>query len=79
MFDPIAQGIAHRLRLLRTDLGLTVQDMADEARIPKPTLECYLAGRSEPGALALAAMSKAFCVSIDWLVFGERFQTRRLP
>lgn len=77
MRDPLAASIGKRLRQIREDRGLTVVEMAALTGIPQPTLEQHLAGRSAPRAAALKVLSDALFVSIDWIVAGERFETRR--
>lgn len=41
------------------------------ANMPKPTLDTYMAGKNLPGTLALAQLSHAMNISVDWILFGE--------
>lgn len=67
------RDLASRLRWLRQENGWTTAEMSYRCSIPKRTLEKYMLrdGASLPGVEALAAMSKGFGVSLDWLVFGS--------
>ncbi len=63
-------GIADRIKAWRNALGLTQDEFARRAGIPKRTLVGYENSEREPGAAALAAIAKTGC-NINWLLTGE--------
>lgn len=68
--DVNSTTIAERLRLLQTQLGLTIQEMSDRCGLPKRSLENYMNLRSpqRPGVDALIAIADGLGASIDWIV-----------
>ena len=64
------QTFQERLRLLRTEKGLSQRQVAEEFGITKVGYQNYEAGRREPSLDALSALADFFNVSIDYL-FGR--------
>ena len=64
------QSFQERLRLLRTEKGLSQRQVAEEFGITKVGYQNYEAGRREPSLDALSALADFFNVSIDYL-FGR--------
>lgn len=62
--------IADRIKAWRHALGLTQDEFARRAGIPKRTLVGYENAEREPGAAALAAIAKTG-VNMTWLLTGE--------
>ena len=62
--------IAERIRAWRHALGLTQDEFAKRAGIPKRTLVGYENSEREPGAAALSAIAKTGC-NMTWLLTGE--------
>lgn len=65
-----APTIAERLRLLRSDLGLTQREAATKFTIPLGTWKQYEKGPSEPGSGALRGLATEG-VNTNWLLTGE--------
>lgn len=64
------QSFQERLRLLRTEKGLSQRQVAEEFGITKVGYQNYEAGRREPSLDVLSALADFFNVSIDYL-FGR--------
>ncbi|MDO8414172.1 MAG: helix-turn-helix transcriptional regulator [Gallionellaceae bacterium] len=62
--------IAQRLRLAREQLGLGQAEAASKFGIPISTYRKYESGPSEPGADAVAGISRAG-INANWLLTGE--------
>lgn len=62
--------IPDRLQILRSQNGLTIQQMADRCSIPKSSLESYMRATNakRPGVVALVSIANGMGVSVDWLV-----------
>ncbi|MFZ5884926.1 MAG: helix-turn-helix domain-containing protein [Chloroflexota bacterium] len=63
-------SIRDRLKEWRHALGLTQEQFASRAGIPKRTLIGYENGEREPGASALAAIARTGA-NMTWLLTGE--------
>ncbi|MCT4662936.1 MAG: helix-turn-helix domain-containing protein [Tissierellales bacterium] len=59
---------AKRLRLLRTELGLTQKELADKLNIRNTAISKYELGEREPDIETLAFLSNLFDVSVDYLI-----------
>ena len=66
--DP--QAVYLRIRSL-IEMHGGVSTVSETAGMPKPTLETYMQGKNLPGAMALAQLSRAMNISVDFLLFGE--------
>ena len=60
-------GFSQRLRLLRTQRGLTQQQLAQALGVSKSSVNMYERGEREPGLETLAAMADLFEVDLDEL------------
>jgi transcriptional regulator with XRE-family HTH domain len=59
---------AQRIYDLRQQLGLTQQELADKANLERKTIIRIESGQNVPGVRALAALSKVFGVTADYLL-----------
>ncbi len=64
------KSLSERIRKCAEMVG-SGDNLAKKAGIPRRTLETYLAGKSEPKALRLAAIIEASGVSAIWLLTGK--------
>lgn len=62
--------VANRIKAWRHSLGLTQEQFAALAAMPKRTLVGYENDEREPGATALAALARTG-VNVNWLLTGE--------
>lgn len=62
--------LAGRIKAWRHALGMTQDEFARRAGIPKRTLVGYENAEREPGAAALSAIAKTGC-NMTWLLTGE--------
>ncbi len=60
-----------KLKEIRTQRGMTQQEVAKQLNITQATYSGYESGKYEPNINILIAMSKLFQVSIDYLVGNE--------
>ena len=60
-------GFSQRLRFLRTQRGLTQQQLAQALGVSKSSVNMYERGEREPGLETLAAMADLFEVDLDEL------------
>ena len=67
-------AFTERLRSAVTQSGGATY-VAQHSGVPLSTLNNYLAGRSEPKRLALAALARALRRDLDWLLTGEASPT----
>ena len=65
------ETLAFRLRELRKEKGLTLEQMANDLNTTKVTLSRYENGTREPKSEMLSQLSDYFNVSIDYL-FGKK-------
>ncbi|MFR3499867.1 MAG: helix-turn-helix domain-containing protein, partial [Paraclostridium bifermentans] len=61
------ETLAFRLRELRKEKGLTLEQMANDLNTTKVTLSRYENGTREPKSEMLSQLSDYFNVSIDYL------------
>lgn len=64
-------GFSENLRRLRTEAGLTQQQMADKVGIPYRSWQNWENGSREPRIAALKTIAKALGVSVDELVEND--------
>ena len=67
--DAIEAG--RRLKLVRTALGLTQQEVAEKCGVDRGYLGEIEIGKMYPSSNILKQLKDAFKISIDWLMFGE--------
>ncbi len=64
-------NISDNLRLVVEKLGYTIKQFAIVCGIPYRTMQDYLVGKREPGAINLQKITTQMSVSIDWLLTGK--------
>lgn len=69
--DDFLLGIGERLRLLRTELGLSLDMLAANTDLSKTGLWQIEKGRQEPGARVLLRLSIALRCTVDYLLRGD--------
>jgi transcriptional regulator with XRE-family HTH domain len=67
----ILEHIGLRIKALRTDLGLTQQELADTLGVKRNTIANCEIGRNEPVGAIVQLLCKVFRVSREWLETGE--------
>lgn len=70
--------IGERIKVLRTQKGMTQAALALELGIAKTTLAAYEQGKNEPSSETLIKISKFFNVSTDYLLGITNIQTTSL-
>lgn len=60
-----------RLKQLRLERGLTIQNMAEVLGLSQGSYNYYELGKTEPNIATLKKLADYFCVSIDYLVGAE--------
>ena len=60
-----------------TAAGISAPQLAKEAGMSTSLLHTYLNNTSKPGSDYLLSLSKILNVSIDWLVTGEKRETKK--
>lgn len=60
-------GIGERLRLLRKEKGMTLDELGAVLNMPKSSLSRYENGTADPSIEAVKKIARYFNVSIDWL------------
>lgn len=63
-------NVGERIKAWRVSLGLTQEQFAAHADLPRRTLVGYENNEREPGASALAALARTG-VNVNWLLTGE--------
>ena len=58
----------NKLKSLRIERGLTIQQMAEILEVSQGSYNYYELGKTEPSIEKLKKLSDLFCVSIDYLV-----------
>jgi DNA-binding XRE family transcriptional regulator len=66
--------IGERLKAIREGKGLSLDALAKRAQMSKTGLWEIEAGRNEPRAFTLVALSEALEVSVDYLLCREKFR-----
>lgn len=64
-------NIGERIRFLRKERGLTIQQLAFELKIPSNTIGNYERGDRNPELRFLIEISNFFEVSLDYLIKGD--------
>ena len=70
--------IQERLKDLRVERGLTLEQLSAETGISKSALGKYEAGRTYPNLETAAALADIFDVSLDYLAMGSKSKTLTL-
>lgn len=61
-------NVGKRLKLLRSEKGLTLQETADALGMPKTTYAHYEDGSNEPKISVLIKLSIYYGISVDWII-----------
>ena len=80
--DPPVQHVGRRIAALRTELGLTQQELAARVAISRVALSNLESGRSEPGERTVTLLAGIFGVEPHELVEGSTYpvaKVDRLP
>lgn len=65
--------LAHRIAMLRQKENMSQAQLANLLNISASTVGMYEQGRRTPNLDTLVAMSKAFHVSLDYLITGKEY------
>ena len=65
------------LKAIRKAKNLTQQKVALDLNITREALSYYESGKREPSFQMLIQMSKYFGVSIDYLITGKEFKSKK--
>ena len=65
------------LKAIRKAKNLTQQKVALDLNITREALSYYESGKREPSFQLLIQMSKYFGVSIDYLITGKEFKSKK--
>lgn len=71
MIEKLNTEMGTRIKALRNEKGLTRERLAEKAEISTQFLADIEAGNKGMSAGTLYKLSKAFCVSSDYLLFGN--------
>jgi transcriptional regulator with XRE-family HTH domain len=63
--------MSQRITLLRKQLGMTQNDLADKAGVSKAQMSRYMTKDAQPSANVLSKMATALGVSTDFLLHGD--------
>lgn len=63
--------VGNRVRIARTNMHMTQQQLADKIHVTKGAISSYEIGRTLPDASILRDLSDALDVSADWLTGRE--------
>ena len=69
--------IGHRIAMLRKRMGLSQTQLAKQINVCASAIGMYEQGRREPSAKTLADLSRAFGVSLDYLITGVDMKTHK--
>ncbi len=64
-------SVHERLKAAIHDAGFTIKKFSELSGVPYRTLQGYLSGKREPGAINLRLMAPHLGVSLHWLLTGE--------
>jgi transcriptional regulator with XRE-family HTH domain len=67
----LLRRITQKLEKIRIDLNVSDGNMADQTGVSRTSYARYLKGEMVPGALTLAKFSRAFGISLDWLLLDK--------
>jgi len=79
MADDVATNLAHNLRLLREGRGLTQQQCAARAGVPRPTWSTLESGSANPTLSVLVKVATALQVTIPELIGRPRSGAHLVP
>lgn len=68
MKDPLIESIAQNLRRLRTESGMTQQEVADHLRLDRSAYARYETGATAPSCSVLQAAAREFGTTVDALL-----------
>jgi len=68
---PDKENVAERLKLIRKDLGWTIEMMANRVGLTKGTFNSYLRGLALPPKSIVEKIAEIGDVSIDWIYHGD--------
>lgn len=69
--------LSNRITILRKASGLSQAQLAKALNISASAVGMYEQGRREPNIDTLAAMSKLFDVSLDYLITGSEYPNNK--
>ena len=79
MTDPVARNIAKNMKQLRDARGLSQEQLAQLAGIPRPTWSNLESGEANPTITVLLKVAAAFQISLEELVGAPREWGRYYP
>jgi transcriptional regulator with XRE-family HTH domain len=79
MHDKVAENLANNMRQLREARGITQQQMAGVAGIPRPTWANLESGAANPTLAVLVKVATALRVSVEELIGPPRSSARFYP
>lgn len=65
-------SVSDRLEAAIKETGLSLKEFALKCDIPYRTLQSYIAGEREPGAINLNKISTIVHASLDWIITGKK-------
>ena len=65
-----SDGLGKRLHDARTKRGLTMDDLADKAKMTQPTISRLETGQNYPMTITVEKLAKALGVDPCWLAYG---------
>lgn len=68
---PNKESVARRLKLIRKDLGWTIDMMANNLGLAKGTFNSYLRGLALPPEIIVEKIAKLADVSTEWIYYGD--------
>lgn len=71
MLEQIGDTIGTRLRFVRESKNLTIPQVSEKTGISKGNLSTIENDKTKPSADALIKLSKLYCVTTDWILFGD--------
>lgn len=79
MAEDVAQNLANNMRQLREARGLTQQQVAAKAGVPRPTWANLESGASNPTLAVIVKVANALQVSVEELIGPPRTSARLYP
>ena len=70
-FKPSAKSLGERLKKIRTDQGMSRDQLAELFKISRATIQNYENGERSPNAEYLANYYKFFGINLHWLITGN--------
>ena len=71
------ETFAGRVKMLRANKGLSLEGLANELKINKSRIGMWENNGTVPRDDVLIALSRYFDVSIDYLISGKEFQSKK--